>query len=115
MSFTKLVTPSNRTLRGSDSAGACSASAMLRRLTRLRRLIMARRGAEGDGQAVPGVDGHDGHREIDELLFVELRLRLLVHLVRRVPLADVRHRLSPREGRPFAIAVHRRLAPRIEH
>jgi len=57
------------------------------------------------------LDGDDGHRQIDPLLFRELGACLLKHFIRCVPLSDQRDRLGPGQCDPLPLRVDRRPAP----
>src|SRR3954466_1776829 len=78
------------------------------------RLVTARHGAQGDVEAIPRVDGHHGHRQVDELLLTEPGTDRLVDVIRNPILSDQCQRLGPEERRPFAVCVERGLAPGIE-
>src|SRR5690606_18441433 len=67
---------------------------------------------EPDGKSVPGVDGSDRQRQVDQLLLVEVLPHALVELVGNVVLRDERQGFRPLESRPLALAVERSLAPR---
>src|SRR5437870_3806148 len=80
----------------------------------LLRLVCPRLGAEGDRQAVPAVDRHGDHRQLDQLLLAELALRALVYVVGNVAVRDLRQRFRPLERRPLAVRVVGGLAPGIQ-
>lgn len=77
-------------------------------------MIVAGLGAEGDAQAIPGIDGDDGHREIRELFVSKLRFYAHVDSVRHVAFGDLCERFGPFEGGAFAFGIKRGFAPSVE-
>ena len=69
----------------------------------------ARREYRGD--AIPSVDGHNRHRQRDDLSLVEMPAQFFVHIVGSVGLGNEGQSIGPRQG-AFTIGVERRLAPR---
>lgn len=64
-------------------------------------------GAEGDGEAVPRVDGAEEERELDEFSVGELRAHRGIVVVGRVSFRDEGERLGPGEGSALARGVER--------
>src|SRR6516162_8235128 len=64
--------------------------------------------------SIPGIDRDHRGSEIDEFLFREMTARLVVHVIRYVTVADLRHRFGPGEGGTLACAVDWCLAPGVE-
>ena len=69
---------------------------------------------EPDRQPVPQVDQADQRGQIHQFRLAELRPHLVIHIIRSVRVGNPRQRLGPCQGRPFAVAVERRFAPRVE-
>lgn len=63
--------------------------------SRLGLRVLARRNTEGDGKAIPTVDGDDGHRQVDQLTLVEAGAGLLVHGIGDVAVRDTGYRFGP--------------------
>ena len=61
-----------------------------------RGLVGTRLGPEADCEAVPAIDRDDGEGQICQFTVRELRVRFLIHVIRRMCLADPRQRFGPR-------------------
>src|SRR5215471_12239413 len=73
-------------------------------------LIGARFGTKTDSQAVKAINSNNGQRQIYQFLLRELLVRLLIDLVRHMPLRDQCHRLGPRQRCPLTFRIERRFA-----
>src|SRR6185295_20264793 len=71
-------------------------------------------GAKGDVEAVCAVDRYDRERQIDELLFAELRPSYLIDFIRDVTFGDTGHGFTPGKCRAFPVAVEGGLLPGVE-
>src|SRR5262249_10996521 len=83
-------------------------------LPRLRGPIGAGGSPGRDVQTIPAVDRRDGEGQVRQLFLREELLHPVVHVVRHVPVLDVRDRVGPGQRRPFPIRVVRRLLPGVE-
>lgn len=84
------------------------------KLGKLTWLVSARFGAEGDGKAVPAIDGNDGEGKIDQFPFAEMVARFGIQGVGDFPAGDLGQHFGPGQGGTFAFAVERGFAPGVE-
>jgi hypothetical protein len=66
---------------------------------------------EGNVQAVPAVNGDDGHGQVNQFFFREVFASHFVNFIRNVVLADLGHRFGPGQCRPLAVSKERRISP----
>lgn len=66
---------------------------------------------ETDGDAVPGIDIGKHHRQVNELLLVELFAHLLIYFVGHMPLRDQCYSLGPCQRGPLAFVKKGRFLP----
>jgi hypothetical protein len=78
------------------------------------RLIRSRRFPKADGEPVPAVDLDDGHSQLDQFFFTELRAGCLELLVRRMALGDQRDGFRSPQSGALALSIERRFAPRAQ-
>ena len=79
-----------------------------------RGLVLAGLRAEGDGDAVPGVDGGDFPREVGQFLLGEMAADGVVEGVRDVAVGDVGQGLGPFQRGAFAVGVVGGFAPGVQ-
>lgn len=70
-----------------------------------------RRSPEGNGEAVPRIDGVDSKSQVNQLALAEGGAGLDINIVRHMAAHHVSDRFGPGEGGAFAIGVPGRLAP----
>src|SRR5262245_14849052 len=83
--------------------------------SRVRRgTIRASLCAEGNANAVPGVDGGQRPREVGQFLFGEMSAYGVVNCIRDVTVLYVRDGLGPFQRGAFAVGVVGGFAPRVQ-